>query len=486
MNLYRYVQNNPVDETDPGGLAETGHAGERVLRFMEGWTFGGVFGGYLRASAPLTEDEAVGLRGMKGVERDVNATPSMQFLHRAKSKLDSNRANIINPLSEGFMLWLPVAGCYAVLDAVPAGFRGAYKESRTAFLEKAESSDSIAVKSVAYAGWGMTFAGEASTESAYLLTLSAPAAPIAGTPEVSALLAKPGVQKTLVWGGTGGTTVNLGYHLYKGDAEVKDFVYLGFAGYTHWRTPGALPGLRGGTTATTSLADDVPEFGTFTRVKYDGDRVYALHPGTGEWRLMSEGKPVGLLVETAESELPQTGELSIGKRFRIVDRAAKTGEHAAKSVAPKIRPRGSRPTNAHKWNDLELQSAVDQIHVAEFGAGKGKGIPISVTATKNGRVVVSQVGKKPGPKARAKARELFGGDVEFVKGTTGGNAPGVRGHDAEARAIEYLGADAQGARQATTHYACPHCEVRQVNAGVTNVTGTQSQQGTITRPFIEE
>ena len=120
-----------------------------------------------------------------------------------------------------------------------------------------------------------------------------------------------------------------------------------------------------------------------------------------------------------------------------------------------------------------LQKAIDDIHAAEFGS-RGGGIPMSVTVTRDGRVVVSQVGKKPGPKARAKARDLFGDDVEFVAGTTGGDATGVNGFHAEARAIDYLGDDAAGAVQATTHNACPTCQIRQEAAGIENVTGNAS------------
>jgi len=117
-------------------------------------------------------------------------------------------------------------------------------------------------------------------------------------------------------------------------------------------------------------------------------------------------------------------------------------------------------------------------------SGRGvTGVPISVTVTPGGRVVVSQARQLPSPAARARAREIFGENVEFVGGTTRSNAPGLRGGDAEARAIQHLGSEAQVARHATTHYACPHCEARQNAAGVINVTGTRSQHGQITRPI---
>ncbi len=130
-----------------------------------------------------------------------------------------------------------------------------------------------------------------------------------------------------------------------------------------------------------------------------------------------------------------------------------------------------------QWSDAELQSAVDTIHQAQF-PGQGKGIPITVTVSENGRVVVTQVGKKVGPAARAKAEEIFGpGNVEFPAGTTGGNAAGEAGFHSEARGIKGTGEEAQGARQASTHYACDQCAARQAKAGVVNVTGTAAEHG---------
>ena len=146
-------------------------------------------------------------------------------------------------------------------------------------------------------------------------------------------------------------------------------------------------------------------------------------------------------------------------------------------------PNAPTANNPFEWSNARLQGAVDSIHAAQFPGGGGQGVPISVTVTPGGRVVVSQVGRVPGQAARAKAIEIFGENVEFVRGTTGGNAPGVAGSHAEARGINFLGEEAQGAKQATTHYACPPCEDRQVTAGVENITGTQSQQGQITRPI---
>ncbi|ABS26527.1 CARDB domain-containing protein [Anaeromyxobacter sp. Fw109-5] len=140
-----------------------------------------------------------------------------------------------------------------------------------------------------------------------------------------------------------------------------------------------------------------------------------------------------------------------------------------------------QPATVLPWSDEQLQSGIDAIHRAQFGNG-GQGIPMAVTVTPAATVVVSQVGQVPGPAARAKATEIFGPQVRFVRGTTSSNAPGEAGQHAEARGIHFVGEEAQGARQASSHFACPQCEARQQEAGIINVTGTASQQGRITRP----
>lgn len=141
--------------------------------------------------------------------------------------------------------------------------------------------------------------------------------------------------------------------------------------------------------------------------------------------------------------------------------------------------------NPHLWNAADLQTAVDSIHVAAF-EGQGGGFPMALTVTDEGQVVVSQVGRIPGPASRARAMDLLGSDVEFVGGTAAGNAAGLRGGDAEARGISFLGSDATGARQVSTHYACDYCAARQTSAGVVNLTGTAAVegQGRIVRPMI--
>jgi hypothetical protein len=140
----------------------------------------------------------------------------------------------------------------------------------------------------------------------------------------------------------------------------------------------------------------------------------------------------------------------------------------------------------NRFSDEELQAAIDQIHAAQFGPGKGKGIPYAVTVSRSGRVVISAVDQKPGPYAVAKAREIFGEDVEIVEGTARTHAPGPGGQHAEARGLQHLGDDAEGARQLATHHACENCEQRQVDQNVVNGTGVRSQQGQIVRPMTTD
>jgi hypothetical protein len=128
----------------------------------------------------------------------------------------------------------------------------------------------------------------------------------------------------------------------------------------------------------------------------------------------------------------------------------------------------------------EMQSAIDRIHEAQFGKG-GQGIPMTLTVTPSGRVILTQVGQRPGPNARAKANEILGERVEIPEGTTRLNAAGEGGTHSEARGLQAAGSEAENAIQATTHYACDHCAARQQGANVTNVTGTKAEHGRITR-----
>ena len=146
-------------------------------------------------------------------------------------------------------------------------------------------------------------------------------------------------------------------------------------------------------------------------------------------------------------------------------------------------PRGTPP---QRWTNNQLQTAADTIHnVIPSGTPGRTNSVTTVTVATNGRVVISANGRIPSPAQRAVAEQIFGsGNVEFVRGTTRTNAPGPGGHHAEARAIEYLGVDANGSRQASSHFACNTCDARQLGSGVNNVTGSAAQNGgNVTRPL---
>jgi RHS repeat-associated protein len=154
-----------------------------------------------------------------------------------------------------------------------------------------------------------------------------------------------------------------------------------------------------------------------------------------------------------------------------------------KAVTPKLQLQ-AYPKNAYKWSNPSLQQAVDQIHYAQFkGAPYGKKVPITISVETSGQVTLSQVRTKPGARAIEEAKTVFGeANVRVVTGTTKANAPGEAGFHSEARGIQSVGPRAPGTKQASTHYSCTKCEARQDKEGIINITGNQSQTGTIVRP----
>lgn len=137
--------------------------------------------------------------------------------------------------------------------------------------------------------------------------------------------------------------------------------------------------------------------------------------------------------------------------------------------------------------DDEMQAAIDSIHEASFGP-RGRGsVPQTLTVTPDGRIILSEIGRKPHPRAVATARRLFGDDVEIVDGSTRTNGPGPTGDHAEQRGGHHadeglFGGIPPGTRQASSHYACPDCENYQNQHGINNVTGNASDHdGQVTR-----
>ncbi|VTR96996.1 polymorphic toxin-type HINT domain-containing protein [Tuwongella immobilis] len=178
---------------------------------------------------------------------------------------------------------------------------------------------------------------------------------------------------------------------------------------------------------------------------------------------------------------PEEADAKPGMNFKVIDGA--NTHYFATEPAAQLAVARANGVPVAQWSNAEIQAAVDSISRAAFEANGVTGVPISVTVTPTGRVVVSQARQVPSIAARERATEIFGDIVEFVRGNARSNAPGLNGGHAEARAIQYLGAEAQGSRQATTHYSCGPCEARQNAAGVINITVTGAQYGQITRPI---
>ena len=107
--------------------------------------------------------------------------------------------------------------------------------------------------------------------------------------------------------------------------------------------------------------------------------------------------------------------------------------------------------------------------------------PISVTVATDGTIVVSKNNGTPGPKAREKAREIFGDDVKFANGRDANydhtrwehttNAP----THAEARGIHFLlknGISVYKAKQATNILSCKFCRDLQDDWKLNNISGS--------------
>ncbi|WP_341368896.1 filamentous hemagglutinin N-terminal domain-containing protein [Yoonia sp. BS5-3] len=128
------------------------------------------------------------------------------------------------------------------------------------------------------------------------------------------------------------------------------------------------------------------------------------------------------------------------------------------------------------FSNAQLQGAADSIQSQLNGPAANLRVT-TVTQAQDGRIIVSTTGGLPTPAQRAEAQRIFGDDVEFVSGGTTTNAVGSTGHHAEQRGIQYLGDDAAGATQASSHYSCDGCAAAQSNSGITNITGNAADNG---------
>jgi RHS repeat-associated protein len=221
-----------------------------------------------------------------------------------------------------------------------------------------------------------------------------------------------------------------------------------------------------------------------------GVGVAGVAAGTAEeYGLSGKVTPTRLALSAGLSSLAAAGSM---QTLKSLEEAAKANARFAAADAVVIARANAFAATVEQgqpqlWKAVDLQTAIDSIHVAVF-EGQGRSVPMALTVTPDGRMVVSQVKQIPGKAARERAIALLGKDVQFAGGTARGNAPGVRGRDAEARAIQFLGSDAKGARQVATHFACEYCAPRLTNARVNTLTGTKAVEGAgkIVRPFTYE
>jgi RHS repeat-associated protein len=149
------------------------------------------------------------------------------------------------------------------------------------------------------------------------------------------------------------------------------------------------------------------------------------------------------------------------------------GPQTRLKTSPDVRrySNGAKPSESPK---IDHQVSVDKIHTAAFGDSPfGKRIPMTITVTPQGKIILSQVGGHPSPKARAAAEAIYGkGGVDFVRGgkTTAGHHSEVRGANGAADSVA-------GSKQYTTHFACDSCAAQQSQLGIQNMTGTAAQNG---------
>jgi RHS repeat-associated protein len=238
--------------------------------------------------------------------------------------------------------------------------------------------------------------------------------------------------------------------------------------------------------------------------KVAGESIRAVQRMAGEaWaKSVFEGGTPDWAASAGEFSLEMSAN---GGKLR--SRLVKADGTVAKSVyekAPSVKDPQAwidylQKTSPKDWTNDQMQWLVDEIHKEAYGTDpknpnmmseNGKLSPISLTVTREGRVILSEVGGKPRPDV-VKAANKYLAKYEEAKGA-GMDAPRDTGHHAEPRGIEWLrntpdpygnSAAYRGARQATSHYACEGCRLEQRFAGVENVTGFQLHAGKVTREY---
>ena len=161
----------------------------------------------------------------------------------------------------------------------------------------------------------------------------------------------------------------------------------------------------------------------------------------------------------------------------ILQNVYRNADDLTGEVTRQIDNTASSVDNLLNPSKVNLQGVADSIQSMLTGPALNRRVT-TVTETADGKIVVSNTDGVPTPAQRAEANRIFGeGNVEFVSGGQTTNAAGSTGHHAEQRAIQYLGDDARGSTQASSHYSCDGCATAQSEAGINNITGNAADNG---------
>ena len=245
VNLYRYVQNNPVNISDPSGLDETGIGGWLVWAGANPdsvATLRGLFTHPLdtvRGHAHVSSLPQLG--GGSHAEIAVSNSWTMEQLRRGHAELAADPLNVINPLSHGNAIHMATMAFFGtVFEMAPAATRAAYDDAQLALEDVRENTDSEYVRLVASSGKGLLFVGEVNTELALGLTqagvIAAPAVELLNTQPAQWIVGRPLVQESVPVVGKGllrlgqaSTAFNIGEGLAEGDVNARDVAYAIFA-----------------------------------------------------------------------------------------------------------------------------------------------------------------------------------------------------------------------------------------------------------------
>jgi RHS repeat-associated protein len=186
LNLYLYVHSNPMGGLDPFGLDK------------------------------------------KDVQRAIRNTWSMQYLQEAKREIDRNKANIINPMSEGCFIWQTGVAVWSLVDTVPVAIKEGSREARNQMAYAAETATDPVTKPVVYGlGMPLNVAGEMTAQGSNLVVIATLAGPLAKIPGVGTAMSNPAVQRGVTLTGTGLAGANAAIQYQNDNLTPSDLFFLG-------------------------------------------------------------------------------------------------------------------------------------------------------------------------------------------------------------------------------------------------------------------